>query len=131
TTDAQGFFRLEGNQFGPSVVRFTGNGADASLDVTLPAGGELDPVDVGLRGSQITVGEQRIHFDGPITGVDCQGSLLQVLSGEQVAFRVRLAQSTSIVDEDGAPLRCVDLVPGRDADVQGTVDENGDVHALS
>jgi len=131
TTDAQGFFRLEGNQFGPSVVRFAGNGADASLDVTLPAGGELDLVDVDLRGSQITVGEQRIQFDGPITGVDCQGSLLQVLSGEQVAFRVRLAQSTSIVDQDGAPVRCVDLVPGRDADVQGTVDENGDVHALS
>ena len=131
TTDEQGFFRLQGNHFGPSVVQFAGGGADAQLAVTLPAGGELDLIYVDLRGSQITVAEQRIHFDGPITGVDCQGSLLQVLSGEQVPFRVRLQASTAIVDQDGAPLRCVDLVPGQAADVQGTVNSDGDVLALS
>ena len=131
TTDAQGFFRLQGDHFGPSVVQFAGGGADAQLAVTLPAGGELDLIDVDLRGSQITVAEQRIHFDGPITGVDCQGNLLQVLSGEQVPFRVRLQASTAIVDQDGAPLRCIDLVPGGAADVQGTVNSDGDVLALS
>jgi hypothetical protein len=131
TTDEQGFFRLEGNHFGPSVVQFAGGGADAQLAVTLPAGGELDLIDVDLRGSQITVAEQRIHFDGPVTGIDCQGNLLQVLSGEQVPFRVRLQASTAIVDQDGAPLRCVDLLPGRAADVQGTVNSDGDVLALS
>jgi hypothetical protein len=98
--------------------------------VTLPAGGELDLIDVDLRGSEITVVEQRIHFDGPITGVDCTENLLQVLSGEQVPFRVRLQASTSIVDQDGAPLRCVDLLPGQ-ADVQGTVNADGDVVARS
>jgi Domain of unknown function (DUF5666) len=131
TTDPQGFFRLEGNHFGPSVIRFAGGGADAPLALTLPAGGEVDLIDVVLSGSRITVGEQRIHFDGPVTGVDCAGSLLQVLSGEQVAFRVRLSSSTSIVEQGGAPLRCVDILPGSAADVQGTVDSNGDVRALS
>ena len=131
TTDAQGFFRLDGDQFGPSVLRFVGNGADAQLPITLPAGGEVDLIDVVLRGSQITVGQQRIHFDGPVTGVDCRGSLLQVLSGEVVPYRVHLTAATSIVDESGAPLRCVDILPGGAADVQGTVDENGDVFALA
>jgi hypothetical protein len=131
TTDEQGFFRLEGNHFGPTVVQFAGGGADARLAVTLPAGGELDLIDVDLRGSEITVAAQRIHFEGPITGVDCQGNVLQVLSGEQVPFRVRLQPSTAIIDQDGASLRCVDLLPGRTADVQGTVNSSGDVVAVS
>jgi hypothetical protein len=129
TTDDFGFFRLEGNQFGPVVVQFTGNGANAGLPVTLPFGGELELVNVALSGSEITVGEQRIHFEGPITGIDCQGSLLQVLSGEQVPFRVRLQSGTSIVDESGNPLSCGDLFTGRGADVQGNVNSQGDVVA--
>jgi hypothetical protein len=131
TTDDLGFFRLEGNQFGPVVIQFTGNGANAGLPVTLPFGGELDLVNVALSGSEITVGEQRIHFDGPITGIDCQANLLQVLSGEQVPFRVRLQPGTSIVDETGAPLSCADLFTGRGADVQGNVNSLGDVLAVA
>ncbi|HSD11253.1 MAG TPA: hypothetical protein VLF14_09725, partial [Candidatus Binatia bacterium] len=46
TTDSNGFFRLEGNQFGPSFLQFTGNGANATLAVTLPAGGEVDLIDI-------------------------------------------------------------------------------------
>ena len=106
TTDDLGFFRLEGNQFGPVVIQFTGNGANAGLPVTLPFGGELDMVNVALSGSEITVGEQRIHFDGPITGIDCQANLLQVLSGEQVPFRVRLQPGTSIVDDEKLSCGC-------------------------
>jgi hypothetical protein len=129
-TDDQGFFRLEGNQFGPVALVFTGNGANASLPVTLPAGGELDLINVALSGSEIDVGEERIHFDGPITGVDCQANLLQVLSGEQVPFRVRLQSRTVIVDQNGNSLSCTDLFAGRDADVQGTINSQGDVLAL-
>ncbi len=102
-TDDQGFFRLEGSQFGRAVLQFTGNGADVNFPVTLPSGGELDLINVALTGSDIKIGEQRIHFDGPITGVDCQANLLQVLSGEQVAFRVRLQSGTVIIDDNGAP----------------------------
>ncbi len=131
TTDDLGFFRIEGNQFGPVVLQFTGNGANASLPATLPSGGELDLVNVALSGSQITVGEKRIHFDGPITGIDCQANLLQVLSGETVPFRVRLQSNTSIVDENGDPLTCTDLFTGRSADVQGTVNSQGDVLAAA
>lgn len=131
TTDADGVFRLEGNHFGPSVLHFTGTGADAQLAVTLPSGGELDLLDVDLQGSSITVATQQIHFDGPITGVDCQRGLMQVLSGELVAFRVRLQPTTSIVDADGATLPCGDLVTGPTADVQGIVDSRGFVQALA
>jgi hypothetical protein len=130
-TDDLGVFRLEGNQFGPVVLQFTGNGANAALPVTLPFGGELEVVNVELRGSEITVEEQRIHFEGPITGIDCQANLLQVLSGEQVPFRVRLQPGTSIVDDTGDPLICADLFTGRGADVQGTVDSQGDVLAVA
>jgi hypothetical protein len=130
TTDDLGFFRLEGNQFGPVVMQFTGNGANAGLPVTLPFGGELELINVALSGSEITVGEQRIHFEGPITGIDCQANLLQVLSGEQVAFRVRLQSGTSIVDENGERLSCDNLFTGRGADVQGTVNAQGDVLAV-
>jgi hypothetical protein len=129
-TDDRGFFRLSGNQFGPVALLFTGNGANASLPVTLPAGGELDLINVTLIGSEIEVGEERIHFSGPITGIDCQANLLQVLSGEQVPFRVRLQSGTIIMDQNGTALACRDLFAGRNADVQGTVNSQGDVLAL-
>lgn len=128
-TDSQGFFRLDGNHFGPAVVVFTGNGASGAFPLTLPAGGEVDLLDVGVLGSQVTVAQQRIRFTGPITGVDCAAQLLQVLSGELVPFRTRFQSTTPIVDQDGAPLRCADLIPGRTADVEGTVAANGDVNA--
>ncbi|MBI2963840.1 MAG: hypothetical protein HYY35_08810 [Deltaproteobacteria bacterium] len=130
STDERGFFRLEGNQFGPAVLHFSGSGTDARYPLTLPSGGEVDLVNVDLSGSEITVGEHRIHFEGPITGIDCRAALLQVLSGEQVAFRVRLQPATSIVDPNGASIGCADLVIGRSADVQGTVNDNGDVLAV-
>ena len=131
TTDEQGLFQLEGNQFGRAAIQFTGNGADASLPLTLPAGGEVDLIDVDVTGGQVKVGEERIRLSGPITGIDCGALLLQVLSGSQVAFRVRLSPTTSIVDQDGAPLSCINLVIGQNADVAGTVDDNGDVNAVS
>jgi uncharacterized protein DUF5666 len=129
TTDSNGFFRLEGNQFGPAILQFVGNGANATLPVTLPAGGGLDLIDVDLVGTKITVSEQRISFEGPITGIDCHGNLLQVLSGELVPFRVRLQSSTVLVDQDGAPLNCGSLSTGPTAQVQGNVDSKGDVEA--
>jgi hypothetical protein len=100
-------------------------------NVTLPAGGELDLINVALSGSDIKVGRQRIHFSGPITGIDCQANLLQVLSGEQVAFRVRLQSGTVIVDDNGRPLSCTDLFAGSNADVRGTINSQGDVLALA
>lgn len=130
-TDEQGFFRLSVSQFGPSAVQFTGNGADAVLPLTLPAGGEVDLIDVDVTGSRVEVGEQRIQMTGPMTGIDCGARLLQVLSGTQVPFRVHLPANASIVDQDGSPLRCVDLVIGRSADVAGTVRDDGDVDAVS
>jgi hypothetical protein len=130
-TDRRGIFRLEGNQFGPVSLLFTGNGANASLPVTLPAGGELNLINVTLRGSDIKVDRQRIHFSGPITGTDCQANLLQVLSGEQVAFRVRLHSWTAIEDDNRRPLGCTDLFGGSNADVQGTINSQGDVLALA
>jgi hypothetical protein len=130
TTDEQGLFRLEGNQFGPTAIQFTGNGADASFGLTLPAGGEVDLIDVDVTGSQVKVAQQRIQLSGPITGIDCGAQLLQVLSGSQVPFRVRLTPTTSIVDQNGAALGCIDLVIGHDADVAGTVLANGDVSAV-
>jgi len=130
TTDDQGLFRLEGNQFGPTAIQFAGNDVDATFGLTLPAGGEVDLIDVEVTGSQVKVGQQRIQLNGPITGTDCGAQLLQVLSGSQVPFRVRLTPTTSIVDQDGAPLACIDLVIGHDADVAGTVLANGDVSAV-
>jgi hypothetical protein len=131
TTDDQGLFQLEGNQFGPAAIQFTGNGADATFPLTLPAGGEVNLIDVDVTGSEVQVGEERIQLSGPITGIDCGALLLQVLSGSRVAFRVRLSQTTSIVNQDGAPLSCSDLVIGQSADVAGTVGDNGDVNAAS
>jgi hypothetical protein len=130
STDDLGFFRLEGNQFGPSALRFSGNGADARYPLTLPAGGEVDLIDVALVGSEITVGQHRIHLEGPMTGLDCQASLMQVLSGSLVAFRVRFNLATAIVDEAGHPLTCSGLVIGGSADVEGTVNSSGDVIAV-
>lgn len=129
-TDDLGFFRLEGNQFGAAAVHFSGNGADARYPLTLPAGGEVDLIDVDLAGSGIKVGQHRIHFEGPITGLDCQASLMQVLSGSLVAFRVRFNTSTAIIDPDGKPLTCGGLVIGGSADVEGVVNDAGDVIAV-
>jgi hypothetical protein len=131
TTDTDGFFRLEGNQFGPSVVHFTGDGADARLPLKLPSGGEVDLIDVDLNGAEITVAQQQIHFDGPITGIDCGRNLLQVLSGERVPFRLHLQPGTSIVDDNGLQLLCGDLETGRQAEVRGTIDSRGDVDPTS
>jgi hypothetical protein len=86
---------------------------------------------VALSGSDIKVGRQRIHFSGPITGIDCQANLLQVLSGEQVAFRVRLQSGTVIGDDKGRQLSCTDLFAGSNADVRGTINSQGDVVALA
>ena len=129
-TDSEGFFRIEGNEFGPVVLQFTGGGNAATLPVTLPAGGELDLINVDLNGAKITVEQQRIHFEGPVTGVDCQVGLLQVLSGEQVAFRVRILPATTLVDQNGRTLGCGDLGIGLNAEVQGIVDANGEVRAV-
>jgi hypothetical protein len=131
TSDEQGLFRLEGNQFGSAAVQFTGNGADATFPLTLPAGGEVDLIDVDVTGSRVKVAQVNIQMSGPITGIDCGALLLQVLSGSQVAFRVRLSATTSITNQDGAPLSCGDLVIGQSADVAGTVGDNGDVNAVS
>jgi len=130
-TDEQGFFRLEGDQFGDSVLRFTGGGADATLPVTLPFGGELTLINVDLSGAEIRVGERRLRFDGPITGIDCTANLMQVLSGERVPFRVRLQSGTSIVDQSGRPLSCGNLFAGRRTEVEGTVNAQGDVLAVT
>jgi len=130
STDEQGFFRLEGDKFGPATIQFGAPSISARLPVTLPAGGELDLVNVDVVVDEVRVGETRIQFEGPITGVDCSANLLQVLSGGLVAFRVRLLTGTAITDEDGKPLRCVDLVSGT-AEVAGTVGDNGDVTALT
>lgn len=129
TTDEQGFFRLEGDQFGAATIQFAAPGLSARLPVTLPAGGQLDLINVDVD-TEVRVGETRIEFEGPITGVDCSANLLQILSGGRVAFRVRLQTGTSITDQDGEPLRCIDLVSGT-AEVAGTVDEDGDVIAVS
>lgn len=129
-TDDLGFFRLEGNQFGATALRFSGSGADARYPLTLPAGGEVDLVDVDLKGGEITVGQHRIHLEGPITGLDCQASLMQVLSGSLVAFRVRFNGATAIIDPDGKALNCSGLVIGGSADVEGVVNDSGDVIAV-
>jgi hypothetical protein len=130
STDQQGFFRLETERFGASTLLFGAPGVAARLPVTIPAGGDLDLVNLEIAANEVTVGEQRIQFEGPITGVDCSANLLQVLSGSLVAFRVRLVAGTSITDQDGAALGCVDLGNGN-ASVAGTVGENGDVTAFS
>ena len=129
-TDTQGFFRIETPRFGASTLLLGGSGVSARLPVTLPAGGELDLVNVDIVANEVKVEERRIQFEGPITGVDCSANLLQVLSGSLVAFRVRLVAGTAITDQDGRALRCVDLLNGN-ASVAGTVGDNGDVTAVS
>lgn len=129
STDETGTFRLEGNQFGPATLRFTGSGADGTLAVTLPASGFLRLVNVQLSGSKVTFEEQRIELQGPLTGSDCGDNLLQALAGELVAFRVRIQPGTVIEDRSGTTLHCTDLVTGQDVKVQGTVDATGTVLA--
>jgi hypothetical protein len=130
STDEQGFFRLETERFGASTLLFGAPGVAARFPVTIPAGGDLNLVNLEIVANEVTVGEQRIQFEGPITGVDCSANLLQVLSGSLVAFRVRLVAGTSITNQDGAALGCVDLGNGN-ASVAGTVGEDGDVTAVS
>jgi hypothetical protein len=130
STDTQGFFRFDTERFGASTLLFGAPGVAARFSILLPAGGEVDLVDIDIVGSKVTVGEQRIQFQGPITGIDCSANLLQVLSGSLVAFRVRLVAGTSITDQSGAPLSCVQLGNGQ-ASVAGTVGDNGDVTAVS
>lgn len=129
TTDDTGTFRIEGNQFGPSVIRFTGSGTEGTLAVTLPASGFLRLVNVEVTGTDVTVEEQRTEFRGPLTGVDCSADLLQILAGELVAFRVRIQSETVIQDGNGQTLSCQDLITGREMRVQGTIDSSGTVLA--
>jgi hypothetical protein len=128
-TDAEGLFRIAGTFFGPAVVRFTGNGADAAFPVTFPAGGLLQLDNVDLSGGTAKVETQHIQLSGPFTGIDCQGSVVQVLSGELVAFRVRLQPTTAIVDEGGQFIECDDLVTSRQAKVTGILASSGNVRA--
>ncbi|MGH7898159.1 MAG: carboxypeptidase-like regulatory domain-containing protein [Candidatus Binatia bacterium] len=129
-TDDLGFFRLEGREFGPVLLQFTGPGLTATLGVTLPAGGELDLINVDIAGGRVSFDEQRIRFDGPVTGLDCEGNILQLLSGALVPFRVRILPTTALIDQDGRPLPCQNLGIGRNADVQGVVDDDGVVDAV-
>jgi cell division septation protein DedD len=122
-TDEEGLFRFEVGQFGAHNLRFAGNGADATLVAILPFGGTYELADVEVEGNDVTVDEQRITFRGPITGIDCQQRLLQVLSGQRVPYRVRLATGTIIRDEEGETLSCPELSMGREAEVFSLVEE--------
>ena len=131
TTDEAGFFRIDSRAFGEATLRFAAEGIDASLGVVLPAGGEFELVNVDLEGLRATVEEMRIHFSGPLTAVDCDGGLVQVLSGERVPFRLRIDSQTPFFDSEGRPIACTGLVLGRDADVQAVVNSGNDLRAIS
>jgi hypothetical protein len=128
-TDGTGTFRLQGNQFGPATLRFSGNGADGRLAVVLPGSGFLRFVNVEVSGADVSVDEIRTEFRGPLTGIACSQNLLQVLAGDLVALRVRLVSGTVIQDRTGQRLRCQDLTTSHDMRVLGSFDSAGDVTA--
>ena len=132
TTDAGGSFRLSTSHFGPGVVHFTGNGLDVSLPVTVPAGGELLLQDIDLTQSQATVRRQRLTTSGALTAADCQTGVLQLLSGNRVAFTLVIIRETVFLDPSGQTIACSDLPIGPTAQigVQGNVDAQGNVQIL-
>jgi hypothetical protein len=131
-TDATGAFRLSGDYESEVTIRFVraDDRLEASLAVNVPAGGTLGLRDVALDDASgtATPAEQSVAFDGTLTGVDCAGGELQLVSRERPddgdVYTVLLAGS-SIVDASGRPLACTALSAGSDATVAGSVNPDG------
>ena len=121
-TDENGFFRMEVGQFGVVNLLFSGNGVNAGRTVVLPFGGSYQLIDVDIDGGDVTVGDEQITFEGPITAVDCNQNLIVVTSGGRVNFRVRIGGAI-LRDEQGEEIACGELILGQGAEVFALVEQ--------
>lgn len=131
TTDSAGVFELRGSFAGDLTLRFTRttDGLDARFVVRVPRGGRVELGDVVLEGDTARPGRQRVAFEGALVTIDCEGGTLVVeslLDPRGVFFAVRLAGAT-LRGPNGAPLACIDLVPGVLLAVRGTVGPDGSI----
>jgi len=132
-TDAQGNFELRGNFEGMITVVFAlpAGGGQAEIGLNVPAGGTLTLNDVRVDASTgyAMSDRQEVEFDAEISGIDCEGLTLALTSRQHAAddtdvYVLRLDTST-VVDEDGAPVPCDALHVGEWAFVQGLVNPDG------
>jgi hypothetical protein len=126
-TAADGSFALRGGFSGPLILRFERDeeGLDATLPVDVPSGGRLSLHDVQLDTGreQAVTGPSDLTFDGVVVDTACLARRVVVASrfapdGER--FVVELARST-MVDESGKRVYCVELRAGDAAQVDGTI----------
>ena len=131
-TNSSGLFQVQGQFSGHLTVLFRrkSDGLRASLPIYLPSAGSLTLNGVSIDGTSgaVTYDSANVDFLGVITGVDCTGQTLTMLSARRPAgnmdyYIVDLSNS-SITNSQGNPVACSALENGQTAHVQGSVEEN-------
>lgn len=137
-SDAQGLFSLRGDFAGPvgMIFQLPDGGPSARLVITVPRGGEvtLTNVHVDAGAGQASADSQRVRFGGLVRDTDCSRQLATMVSRQTPndgnAYRVDL-DAASVRDNAGNGLGCEDLTAGDAVDVDGEVNDDGDIEADS
>ena len=133
TTDADGNFSIAGDFEGwvNLVFSLPNQGGEARASLNVPAAGMLTLHNVVLytHSGDAVAETQAVQFDSIITGIDCPGQILTLVSsqrgpGDDDNYRLRLDSST-IVNGTGQQVPCAALQLNEQAAIDGFVDPEG------
>jgi hypothetical protein len=133
-TDANGFFRLEGDFAGPIGMRLErpDDALSARLVIVVPNGGALTLSNVRINGAQVGVDSERVTYDGVVLSTNCAANLADTVSSRRPddgnVYRVHLG-GASLQDVAGAPISCSNLRGNQVVRVDGAIRSDGDVDA--
>ncbi len=130
-TDASGNFTVQGDFDGTFNLLFqrSADGLNASMPVTVPAGGALTLVNVAIDHAVATAETQQADFDAIIVTVDCTGPSITMKSVQQSPtdpdqYEMDLTNST-LQDSHGNTLACTALRSGQEVMVHQAEATNG------
>ena len=137
-TDAEGLFSLSGDFAGPVGMLFElpEGGSSARLVITVPRGGELTVANVHIdaQTGQATSESQHVRFAGLVESTDCGQQAATMVSRQSPndgnTYTVYLG-SASVRDPAGSPVGCMQLASGEAVNVEGQVEDDGEVDARS
>jgi hypothetical protein len=132
-TDTDGNFSVHGDFEGTIrlVFQLPDGGGEAQIALNVPAGGRLtlNNVAVDAQRGEAVAETQDVDFDGTVTGVDCQGLTLTLVSthhgpDDVDPYTLRL-DTSSVRNAQGDIVACADIRVGEQAMVQGVVNPDG------
>jgi len=134
STDANGFFVLEGDFAGPIGMRLErpDDRISVRLVIVVPNGGALTLSNIRINGTQVGVDSERVTYDGVVVSTNCAGDLADTVSSRTPddgnVYRVHLSEA-SLQDVTGAPIPCSNLRGSQIVRVDGSIRPDGDVDA--